>query len=77
MEENWGKKEVDMILEELRQKGEYKMRAEIKKEIKDQDKELVKIHSQFFYVGLMVVTSLFGMIARRATTKFLVQHFDS
>jgi hypothetical protein len=25
----------------------------------------------------MVVTSLFGMIARRATTKFLVQHFDS
>jgi hypothetical protein len=35
MEQNWGKKEVEGILEDLRQKGEYKMRAEIKKEIKD------------------------------------------
>ncbi len=77
MEQNWGKKEVDQILEELRLKGDYQTRAEIKKEIREQDKDLVKIHSQFVYIGIMCITSLVGMIARRMTTKLLVQHFDN
>jgi len=29
MEQSWGKKEVDQILEDLRAKGDYKTRAEI------------------------------------------------
>lgn len=35
MEQNWGKKEVDQILEELRLKGEYQTRSEIKRTIRE------------------------------------------
>ena len=40
---DWGKKEVDQILEELRVKGEYKTRSEIKQSIAEQDPELNRI----------------------------------
>ena len=45
MEQTWGKKEVEKILEDLRLKGEYQTRSEIKRTIREQDKDLVKIHS--------------------------------
>jgi len=45
MDKSWGKKEVEEILEELRKKGEYRTRSEIKGAIKRQDKDLVKIES--------------------------------
>ena len=70
MEENWGKKEVDMILEELRQKGEYKMRAEIKKEIKDQDKELVKI--QFYVLIQLKKKGLLKFFKKKVTLETIL-----
>ncbi len=77
MEQNWGKKEVEKILEELRLKGEYQTRSEIKRTIRDQDKDLVKMHSQFVFIGIMCITSLVGMFARRITTKLLTEHFGN
>lgn len=77
MEQSWGKKEVDQILEDLRAKGDYKTRAEIKQVIREQDKELVKISANFVYLGIMCVTSIVGMVARKMTMNYLTQHFPN
>ncbi len=68
----WGKKEVDNMLEELRQNGQYNIRKEIKDSIKDQEPELVKIEIQFINIGLMCITALVGIFARRLTNGVLV-----
>jgi len=38
----WGKVEIEKLIQEQRQQGNYQIAMEIKKSIKDQDKELVK-----------------------------------
>ncbi len=68
----WGKKEVDNMLEELKQNGQYNIRKEIKDSIKDQEPELVKIEMQFINIGLMCITALVGIFARRLTNGVLV-----
>jgi hypothetical protein len=60
------------MLEELKQNGQYNIRKEIKDSIKDQEPELVKIEMQFINIGLMCITALVGIFARRLTNGVLV-----
>lgn len=71
----WGKVEVEKLIQDQRKQGNYQIAMEIKKSIKDQDKELVKYEAQFVNYSIMIVTALAGYIARRATAKFLEEHF--
>ncbi len=72
---NFGKNDVEAILEELREKGQYQQRQEILRTIKEQDKELVGYEVQMIGTGAMVISALIGYIARKTTAKLLERYF--
>jgi hypothetical protein len=74
-QEQWGKKEVDEMLEDLRSRGEYQTRQDIKRSITDQDPELNRMEMQMINLGIMCVTSLIGIVARRMANKMLEKAF--
>jgi len=63
------------MLEDLRSKGEYEARQEIKRSIANQDPELNRMEMQMINLGIMCVTSLIGIVARRMANKMLEKAF--
>ena len=72
----WGKKEVDQLLHDLKDKGDYDTRREIILKIKEQDKELVAHEAFMVNTSIMFITALFGYIARKATSRMLDKYFS-
>lgn len=67
----FGKAEIEQLIEDQRKQGNYQIAQEIKRSISKQDKELVKYETQFAYYGMMIITSIVGYLARKATAKYL------
>lgn len=71
----WGRKEVEVMLEELKERGEYQTRQEILRTIKAQEPELVQLEAQMINTTFMLVTMTVGILAKLLTQRFLERTF--
>lgn len=63
----WGKAEVETIIKEQREKGNHDVAQEIKRTIKNQEKELISYEVSMINTSIMLITALAGYLARKAT----------
>ena len=72
---NWGKKEIQQILDDLELKGEISTAREIKRKIRDEEPELSKMERQLINLTFMCFGVCVSMIARRMTARLLENAF--
>lgn len=54
-EGNWGKREIQMVLDSYVEKGESRVKQEIMKEIREQDADLAQQEKRMIKIVIMVL----------------------